>query len=84
MYSISAYYGVKNLFRNLFTPFLRDNKMPSIKNILYQYGGFLVALVAIALTVVSPRSEELFGISTTKCLLIGTSSITITPLFVCL
>ncbi|CAL6349876.1 unnamed protein product [Bathycoccus prasinos] len=45
--------------------------MPSIKNILHQYGGFLVALVAIALTVVAPRSEELFGISTTKCLLIG-------------
>jgi len=52
--------------------------MPSIKNILHQYGGFLVALVAIALTVVAPRSEELFGISTTKCLLIGTTRFIIT------
>ena len=45
----------------------------------------MVALVAIALTVVAPRSEELFGISTTKCLLIGTRFITILTvcLFVC-
>jgi len=46
--------------------------MPSLKNILAQYGGFFVALLAIAITVVSPRSEQLFGISTTNCLLIGT------------
>jgi len=45
--------------------------MPSLKNILAQYGGFFVALLAIAITVVSPRSEQLFGISTTNCLLIG-------------
>jgi hypothetical protein len=57
--------------------------MPSIKNILHQYGGFLVALVAIALTVVAPRSEELFGISTTKCLLIGTRFITSITVCLC-
>ena len=42
-----------------------------IKGILLQYGGFLVAMLAVAITVVSPRSEALFGISTTTCLLIG-------------
>lgn len=43
----------------------------SLKGILLQYGGFLVAMLAVAITVVSPRSEALFGISTTTCLLIG-------------
>ena len=42
-----------------------------IKGILLQYGGFLVAMLAVAITVLSPRSEALFGISTTTCLLIG-------------
>ena len=46
----------------------------SLKGILLQYGGFLVAMLAVAITVVSPRSEALFGISTTTCLLIGASS----------
>ena len=43
----------------------------TLKSILLQYGGFLVAMLAVAITVVSPRSEALFGISTTTCLLIG-------------
>ena len=52
-----------------------QKKMTSlIKGILLQYGGFLVAMLAVAITVVSPRSEALFGISTTTCLLIGASS----------
>tara|TARA_B100000073_G_scaffold136314_1_gene111864 strand:- start:26243 stop:26440 length:198 start_codon:yes stop_codon:yes gene_type:complete len=46
----------------------------SLKGILLQYGGFLVAMLAVAITVVSPRSEALFGISTTTCLLIGASA----------
>tara|TARA_B100001778_G_C18177495_1_gene445367 strand:+ start:115 stop:333 length:219 start_codon:yes stop_codon:yes gene_type:complete len=54
----------------------RKKKMTSfsLKGILLQYGGFLVAMLAVAITVVSPRSEALFGISTTTCLLIGASS----------
>ena len=47
----------------------------SLKGILLQYGGFLVAMLAVAITVVSPRSEALFGISTTTCLLIGALSL---------